>query len=129
MFLQIVGGRIVFAECVTVGEGHHHDQRVRFGGLVGRDAHEHLPVDLLRAGWPHAVVTSTSGRARPIASTAANVCPGVYRRPPRALMKWVFSAFAGLWSLRAIEGRTSADLWPNDLFTKLTPRKVAKWAA
>jgi hypothetical protein len=46
MFLQIVGGRIVFDECVTVGDGHHHDQRVRFGGLVGRDAHEHLSVHL-----------------------------------------------------------------------------------
>jgi hypothetical protein len=43
-------------------------------------------------------------------------------------MKWVFSAFVVL-SLRAIEGRTSADLWPNDVFTKLTPRKVAKRAA
>jgi len=44
-------------------------------------------------------------------------------------MKWVFSAFVVLWSLRAIEVRTSADLWANDVFTKLTPRKVAKWAA
>ena len=46
VFLQIVHGRVVFDECVTVGEGHDHDQRVRFGGLVGRDAHEHLPVHL-----------------------------------------------------------------------------------
>ncbi len=38
-------------------------------------------------------------------------------------MKWVFSAFVVFWSLRAIEGRTSADLWPNDVFTKLTPQK------
>ena len=52
---------------------------------------------------------------------------GVYRRPLRALMKWVFSALVVLWSLRAIEGPASADLWPDDLFTKITPRKVAKW--
>ena len=38
-------------------------------------------------------------------------------------MKWVFSAFVVLWSLRAIEGRTSADLWPNDVLTKLIPQK------
>ena len=43
---QIVGARVIFDECVAVGERHHHNQRVRFGGLVGIDAHEHLPVDL-----------------------------------------------------------------------------------
>ena len=42
-------------------------------------------------------------------------------------MKWVFSAFVVLWSLRAIENPAAADLWPNDVFTKITPRKVAKW--
>ena len=42
-------------------------------------------------------------------------------------MKWVFSALVVLWSLRAIEGPASADLWPNDVFTKIAPRKVAKW--
>jgi len=46
VFFQVVGGRVVFDERVTVGEGHHDNQRVRFGGLVGRDAHEHLPVHL-----------------------------------------------------------------------------------
>jgi hypothetical protein len=39
------------------------------------------------------------------------------------LMKWVFSAFVVLWNLRAIEGPASADLWPNDVFTKITPGK------
>jgi hypothetical protein len=48
---------------------------------------------------------------------------GVYRRPLRVLMKWVFSAFVVLWNLRAIEGPASADLWPNDVFTKITPGK------
>ena len=42
-------------------------------------------------------------------------------------MKWVFSAFVVLWSLRAIEDPASADLWPNDVFTKITPGKVATW--
>jgi ABC-type nickel/cobalt efflux system permease component RcnA len=46
VFFQVEGARVVFDECVTVGERHHHDQRVRFGGLVGSDAHEHLPVHL-----------------------------------------------------------------------------------
>jgi hypothetical protein len=36
-------------------------------------------------------------------------------------MTWVFSAFVVLWSLRAIEGPDAADLWPNDVFTKITP--------
>jgi hypothetical protein len=38
-------------------------------------------------------------------------------------MKWVFSAFVVLWNLRAIEGPASADLWPNDVFKKITPGK------
>ena len=42
-------------------------------------------------------------------------------------MKWVFSALVVLWSLRAIEGPASADLRSIDVFTKITPRKVAKW--
>jgi hypothetical protein len=38
-------------------------------------------------------------------------------------MKWVFSAFVVLWNPRAIEGPVSGDLWPNDVFTKITPGK------
>ena len=38
-------------------------------------------------------------------------------------MTWVFSAFVVLWNLRAIEGPASADLWPNGVFTKITPRE------
>ena len=55
----------------------------------------------------------------------AETCLGC--RCPTCLMKWVFSAFVVLWSLRAIEGPDSADLWPNDVFTKITRRRVAKW--
>ena len=36
-------------------------------------------------------------------------------------MKWVFSAFVVPWSLRALEGPASADLWPNDVFTDSLP--------
>ena len=43
---QVVDGRVVFDKRVTVGEGHHHDQGVRFGRLMGRHAYEHPPVHL-----------------------------------------------------------------------------------
>src|SRR4029453_14524474 len=76
-----------------------------------------------RAGWPHAVVTSTSGRARPMASTAANVYPRrVSPSPSRA-------DEAGLLGIRRPpeskpdQGpQPSADRRPNDVFTKITPR-------
>ena len=44
-------------------------------------------------------------------------------------MKWVFSAFVVLRNLRAIEGPVSADLWPNDVFTKVTPGKSLETSA
>jgi hypothetical protein len=39
--------RCVFDECVTIREGYHHDQRVRFGGFAGR---EHCRLGVFEAG-------------------------------------------------------------------------------
>ena len=45
---QIVGVRIVFDQCVAVAEVHHHDERLRLGGFVRRDAREHPAAHLQR---------------------------------------------------------------------------------
>ena len=52
VFLQVIGGRIVLEERVSIGEVNHHDQRVRLGGLMGRDTREHLPAHFQRGLAP-----------------------------------------------------------------------------
>ena len=65
------------------------------------------------AGWPHAVVTSTSGRTRPTASTAANVCPRrLSPSPSRADDVGLLGTRRPLESTRD-RGPSLRDLWPN----------------
>jgi hypothetical protein len=52
MFFQVVGARIVLDERVTVAEIHHHHQRVRLSGFVGRHTDEHLAAHLQRGLTP-----------------------------------------------------------------------------
>ena len=122
VIFQVVGGRVVvFDECGTVGEGHHHDRDLGSADLW--DAmHTNIFPCTFRAGWPHAVVTSTSKGAADRLECCERV-PARLSNRLRGLMKWVFSAFVVLWNLRAIEGAASADLWPIDVFTKITPGK------
>ena len=96
--LEVVRGRVVFDECVTIREGHHHDQRVRFVGFVGRDADEHLPMHL-QGGLAPCGCHFHVRKGRPIASTTANVCsrlsPSASRADETGLLGMSFSGVYG----------------------------------
>jgi hypothetical protein len=124
---QVKGARVVFDECVTVGDG--IITTTEFGSATLWEAmHTNIFPCTFRTGWPHAVVTSTSGRARPIASTAANECPRRLSPTPWRADEVGFLGIRRRWSLRPIEGPASASVWPNDVFSKITPRKSPRFA-
>ena len=99
VLFQVVGGRVVFDKCSRSGR-----PSSRPGSSVADllDAiHTNIFPCTFRAGWPHPVVTSTSGRARPIASTAANVCPRCLSPSPSRADEVGLLGFIVLRSLRA----------------------------
>jgi hypothetical protein len=52
VFLQVIGTGIILDERVSLSEVHHHDERIRLGGPMGRDTHEHLAPHLQRGLAP-----------------------------------------------------------------------------
>ena len=74
VLLQVVRVGVFLDERGAVGEIHHHDERVRLGGFVRREARNILP-RTFSVGCPHEVVSSTSGNVRPTASTSLKLPP------------------------------------------------------
>src|SRR4029434_1639461 len=59
----------------------------------------------------------------PMSSTAANECPRRLSPTPWRADEVGFLGISLRWSLRPIENPASAGVWPNDVFSKITPRK------
>jgi hypothetical protein len=125
VLLEVARGRVVFDECVTIPKAIITTSEFGSADLLDAMQTNIFPCTF-RAGWPHAVVTSTSGRARLIASTTANVCSRLSPSASRAdEMGLLGMSFSGVYSeLEPTLRRPAARRVHEDYSTK-----VALWRA